>query len=160
MEMATGGITQEDFDQRYAALFPGLTQLARALGAADEAEDLAQEVLMEGRRRVATLRDGEKLEAWLRRIMVRSAHRLRQRRTTVALEDTVVFVPLDPAGSVDLQRAIARLPPREHLALALVYGLGYSQAEAADTMGITRSGVAALILKARVRLVRILAADG
>jgi len=38
--------------------------------------------------------------------------------------------------------------------VALVYGLGYSQAEAADAMGITRGGLATALFKARARLVR------
>jgi hypothetical protein len=32
MEIATGGITQEDFDQKYPTLFLGLTRLARVGG--------------------------------------------------------------------------------------------------------------------------------
>lgn len=155
--MAAGSITREEFDERYPRLFAGLTRLGRVLGAGPEAEDIAQEVLLEGRSHLGRLRDGDKLQAWLRRMMVRACGRHRGRSRLTALDATVAYVPLERSGLLDLGIAVARLPPRERLAVALVYGLGYSQAEAADAMGITRGGLATALFKARVRLVRELA---
>ena len=50
MEIAAGSITREEFDERYPRLFAGLTRLGQALGVGPEAEDIAQDVLLEGRR--------------------------------------------------------------------------------------------------------------
>jgi DNA-directed RNA polymerase specialized sigma24 family protein len=55
---------------------------------------------------------------------------------------------------LDLATAVAQLPPRERLAIALVYGLGYSQLEAATAMGISRGGLASSLFKARIKLAR------
>lgn len=145
-------ITREEFDERYPRLFVGLTRLGQALGAGSEAEDVAQEVLLEGRSHLSRLRDGDKLQAWLRRMMVRACYRHRSRGHPSALDPTVAYVPLDRSGALDLGIAVARMPSRERLAVTLVYGLGYSQAEAADTMGITRGGLATALFKARAKL--------
>ncbi len=145
-------ITREEFDERYPRLFVGLTRLGHALGAGSEAEDMAQEVLLEGRSHLSRLRDGDKLQAWLRRMMVRACYRHRGRRHPSALDATLAYVPLDRSGALDVGVAVARLPPRERLAVTLVYGLGYSQVEAADAMGITRGGLAAALFKARAKL--------
>ncbi len=154
MEIAAVSITSDEFDERYPGLFAGLTRLGRALGAGPEAEDIAQEVLLEGRRQLGRLRDCDKLQAWLRRMMVRACYRHRGRRRSTPLNSAVAYVPLDLSGALDVRIAVARLPPRERLPVALVYGLGYSQAEAADAMGITRGGLATALFKARARLVR------
>jgi len=154
MEQAAALVSTDDFDARYPRLFVSLTRLARALGAGDEAEDLAQEVLLQGRARLPGLRDPAKLEPWLRRIMVRSASRHRGRRRASESDLEPVYVPTDPAGLLDISVAIAGLPERERIAVTLVYGLGYTQETAADAMGISRGGVASTLFKARVRLVR------
>ena len=160
MEIAAVSITSEEFDERYPRLFAGLTRLGQALGVGHEAEDIAQEVLLEGRRQLGRLRDGDKLQAWLRRMMVRACYRHRSRRRSTPFDRAIAYLPLDRSGALDLGVAVARLPPRERLAVALVYGLGYSQAEAADAMGITRGGLATALFKARARLLRELGDKG
>ena len=159
MITVVASITGEEFDERYPRLFAELTRLGQALGAGYDAEDIAQEVLLEGRRHLAQLREGDKLRAWLRRMMVRACHRHRGRFRANSLGTAVSYVPLDRTGELDLGIAVARLPPRERLAVTLVYGLGYAQAEAADAMGITRGGLATALFKARARLAGELA-DG
>jgi RNA polymerase sigma-70 factor (ECF subfamily) len=154
MELALAAITNEDFDERYPRLFAELTRLGHALGAGHDAEDIAQEVLLEGRRHLGQLREGEKLQAWLRRMMVRACYRQQRRRHPSSLNSTASYLPLDRSGVLDLGIAVAHLPPRGRLAITLVYGLGYSQAEAASAMGITRGGLASALFKARVKLVR------
>ena len=154
MELALASITNEDFDERYPRLFAELTRLGHALGAGHDAEDIAQEVLLEGRRHLGQLREGEKLLAWLRRMMVRACYRQRRRHRPSSLESTASYLPLDRSGVLDLGIAVGHLPPRERLAITLVYGLGYTQGEAAGAMGITRGGLASALFKARIKLVR------
>jgi RNA polymerase sigma-70 factor (ECF subfamily) len=147
-------LTAGNFDNLYPRLFRSLTRLGWALGLGYEAEDVAQEVLLSGRRQLRQLRDPDKLSPWLRRMMVRAASRRLGRRRSLPLDGAVAYVPQDRSSEIDLGVAVARLPPRERLAVTLVYGLGYSQQEAADAMGITRGGVANSLFKARARLVR------
>jgi hypothetical protein len=63
----------EGFDSRYGAVFADLVTLARALGAGADAEDVAQEALLEARGHLKDLRDPDKLRAWVRRIAIRGA---------------------------------------------------------------------------------------
>jgi DNA-directed RNA polymerase specialized sigma24 family protein len=67
---------------------------------------------------------------------------------------TAAYVPLDRSDVLDLATAVAQLPPRERLAIGLVYGLCYSQVEAATVMGISRGGLASSLFKARIKLAR------
>jgi RNA polymerase sigma-70 factor (ECF subfamily) len=147
-------ITTDDFDARYPRLFADLTRLGYAMGAGHEAEDIAQDVLLDGRQHLGQLREAQKLQAWLRRMMVRACwRRLRQRRSN-SPDVTAAYVPLDRSDVLDLATAVAQLPPRERLAIGLVYGLGYSQVEAATVMGISRGGLASSLFKARIKLAR------
>src|SRR5674476_1056023 len=59
-------IDLEGFDSQFGALFGDLSALARALGAGSDAEDVAQEALLEARSHLHQLRDTEKLRAWVR----------------------------------------------------------------------------------------------
>jgi DNA-directed RNA polymerase specialized sigma24 family protein len=143
-------------DAEYGALFVELTRFCRALGAGGSAEDIAQDVLLEGRTRIDQLRDPESLRPWLRRIAVRQVSRLRA-KTQRSIERDLAFLPVDPDLGLDASAAVARLPQRERLAVVLVYGLGYGQEEAADMLGISRGGVAASLWQARRKLARDLA---
>ena len=63
----------------------------------------------------------------------------------------------DPEAKLDCSAAVARLPERERFAIALVYGLGYPQEQAAQVLGVARGTVAASLWKARKKLARELA---
>jgi RNA polymerase sigma-70 factor (ECF subfamily) len=54
--------------------------------------------------------------------------------------------------SLDLRDAIRRLPKGERLALTLVYGLGYSQTEVAEALGVQRGTIATALFRARHKL--------
>jgi RNA polymerase sigma-70 factor (ECF subfamily) len=143
-------------DEQYGSLFAELTRLCRALGAAASAEDIAQDALIEGRGHIDDLRDPLKLRPWLRRIAVRRVGRDRSKGVHGHAEATV-YLPVDPDLGMDASAAVARLPERERLAVVLVHGLGYRQAEAAAMLGISRGTVAASLWKARRKLARDLA---
>lgn len=51
---------------------------------------------------------------------------------------------------------MARLPRRERQAVVLVFGMGYTQEEVGELMGISRGTVAASIWRARQKLARAL----
>ena len=70
------------------------------------------------------------------------------------IDASIGYVPVDRCDSLDPGADVSRLPPRERLAVMLVYGLGFSEAEAADAMAITRGGLASALFKARARLAR------
>ncbi len=143
-------------DAEYGALFAELTGLCRALGAGGSAEDVAQEVLLDGRAHLAQLRDPDRLRPWLRTMAVRRVSRLRAKAWRSITTDPA-FLPIDSDLGLDAQAAVARLPERERIAVVLVYGLGYRQEEAAEMLGISRGGVASTLWQARRKLARDLA---
>lgn len=143
-------------DAEYESLFAELSRLCRALGAGGSAEDIAQEVLLEGRAKVDQLRDPGSLRPWLRTIAVRRVSRLRAKAWRT-MTDEPAFLPVDPDLGLDAAAAVSHLPDRERIAVVLVYGLGYLQEEAAEMLGITRGGVASSLWQARRKLARDLA---
>ena len=140
-------------DADYDSLFAELSRLCRALGAGGSAEDIAQDVLLEGRTRLYQLRDPDRLRPWLRTMAVRRVGRLRAKAWRKT-DDEPAFLPVDPDLGLDAAAAIAHLPERERVAVLLVYGLGYRQEEAAEMLGITRGGIASSLWQARRKLAR------
>lgn len=152
-------IDAEGFDSRYPALFGDLVTLARALGAGSDAEDVAQDALLQARGRLHQLRDPEKLRAWVRTMAVRGACRARRRRRAGFEAEHLECLPVTELPNVDVAAAIAGLPDRERVAVTLVFGLGYRQDEAAVLMGVAAGTVYSSIWRARRKLARLLTDD-
>jgi RNA polymerase sigma-70 factor (ECF subfamily) len=147
-------VSVEEFDGAYPALFGELTSLCRALGVWDEAEDVAQESILYARTHLGALRDPQKLRPWLRKIAARGAAGARRRRLPSLDPTAPAYLPLDREAGLDCASAVARLPDRQRQAVALVYGLGYEQEDAAQLLGISRGALAATLWKARRHLAR------
>ena len=90
------------------------------------------------------LRDPDRLDAWLRRLLVNICIReaTRQRRRAVNLMVLPVDGPAAPddllsvADRDQLERGFRRLPPDQRAILVLHHFLGYSSNEIAETLGI------------------------
>jgi RNA polymerase sigma-70 factor (ECF subfamily) len=149
----------EGFDSQYGVLFADLTALARALGAGPDAEDVAQEALLQARGHLHQLRDPDKLRAWVRRMAIRGACRARRRRVADLDAQHIERLPTADVPDVDVAAAISGLPERERVAVTLVFGLGYRQVEAAELMGVAAGTVYSSVWRARRKLARLLAAD-
>jgi RNA polymerase sigma-70 factor (ECF subfamily) len=149
------GLEPKKLDDRYTELFDELCRMCLVLGAGDRSEDIAQETLIYGRTHLAELRDPTKLRPWLRRIAARAARRRTKVWVTLGSEDHVAVLH-DPAFGIDASNAMARLPRRERQAVVLVFGMGYTQEEVGELMGISRGTVAASIWRARQKLARAL----
>jgi RNA polymerase sigma-70 factor (ECF subfamily) len=111
----------------------------------DRAEDAVQDALIEAWRDIRGLRDLDRLDAWLHRLLVRSCYRAakRERRRTIA---EIPLGPLHegagPDGSLSLadrdeiERAFERLTQDQRTVLTLVYFADLSLADAAVAMGV------------------------
>jgi len=108
--------------------------------------------------RLRTLRQHDRLEAWLVSIAANETRRLltRQRRRTLveidAGREAALATGRDPAdvvGMVDLGRAIRRLQPDERALLAMRYVAGLDSGQIGEVTGMSASGV-------RTRLARLL----
>jgi RNA polymerase sigma-70 factor (ECF subfamily) len=116
----------------------------RILRDVDRTEDAVQEALVIAWRDLPGLRDPDRFDAWLRRLLVRSciAEATRQRRLGANLRVLPVDVPettdafLTVADRDQLDRGFRRLPADQRAILVLRHYAGYEPAEIAETLGI------------------------
>jgi RNA polymerase sigma-70 factor, ECF subfamily len=116
----------------------------RILRDVDRAEDAFQDALVIAWRDLRSLRDPDRLDAWLRRLFVNVCleHAARERRRYANLR----VLPLDGPPAPDqfltvghrdqLERGFRRLPPQQRAILVLHHFVGYSQVEIAELLGI------------------------
>ncbi len=155
------------FEELYRRHATRLYNLAyRMSGTAADAEDLLQEVFLQAFRKLPTFRGESALGTWLYRLALNLCldHvRSRQARTgklTDSLDDEDAAVPpvkaREPADLVvdrmDLERAIAELPPSYRAAFILHDVQGFEHHEVADLLAIAEGSSKSLVHKARLRL--------
>ena len=110
-----------------------------------DAADAVQESLLAAWLHIAAVRDPDRFDAWLNRLLVHACYRLAKRTT----RRTVVEIPLavpDARGSRDVQEALAtrdqlerafrRLTPEQRAALVVHHFLGLPDGEAASLLEI------------------------
>lgn len=109
----------------------------------ERAEDATQEALVAAWRDLSALRDPDRFEAWLHRMLVRQcyreARRERRRREVEGQVRPLDHTP-DPghqnALRDELERGFARLPVEQRTVLVLHHYVGYSFPEIAEALGI------------------------
>jgi RNA polymerase sigma-70 factor, ECF subfamily len=116
----------------------------RILRDSDLAEDALQGALITVWRQLPTLRDPDRFEAWVRRLLVHACYAEARRRRTWAAN--VRVLPIDgPAGPDDnlaiddrdaLDRAFRRLTVEQRAVFVLHYHVGLQLTEIAETLGI------------------------
>jgi len=149
-------LNTDAFDDRYEELLADLRRVCRAVGAGDEAEDVAQETLWYARARLSELRDDSRLVPWLRKIAVRHAWRAHG-RPVEDLHSVLIAAPTIPVElAIDERRALVALPRREREVVMLVYIAGFREEEVASMLGVSRGTVAKTLWRARCSLSRSL----
>ena len=122
-----------------------LMQIAqRILRDVSRAEDAVQQTLVSAWRELPSLRDPERFDAWLQRLLINAAYG--EARRSNVWSANVRALPVDgPAGPdesmpVDdrdrLERGFRRLPPEQRAILVFTYYLGLTPTEIADRLGI------------------------
>jgi RNA polymerase sigma-70 factor, ECF subfamily len=116
----------------------------RILRDIDRAEDALQDALVIAWRDLRGLRDPDRFDAWLQRLVIHVciAQATRERRRTANLR----VLPIDGPAAPDelltvaerdlLERGFRRLPPEQRAILVLHHYLGYAPSEIAETLGI------------------------
>jgi RNA polymerase sigma-70 factor (ECF subfamily) len=111
---------------------------------ADLAEDAAQETLVRAWRDLPTLRDVERFEAWLHRLLVHACADLGRRRRRWRMEVTLITSePAEPdraselADRDELERGLRRLTDAQRTVLVLRFYLGLPLGEVADALNIS-----------------------
>ena len=116
----------------------------RILRDVGRSEDAVQQTLVIAWRELPRLRDPDRFEAWINRLLVNvcylEARRARQWSANVRLLPTEWPAAQDDTLSIadrdQLERGFRRLPPEQRAILVLRHYLGLEPAEIAETLGI------------------------
>src|SRR3954454_4465617 len=108
------------------------------------AEDAAQQPLVLAGRELPSLRDVDRFDAWLRRLLVHACYREARRRRRWAAN--VHVLPIEGPALPDttlsivardqLDRGFRRLPPEQRAIFVYHHYLGLTLAEVADELGV------------------------
>lgn len=138
--------------------------VARRVPPGIEPDDVVQEVFLRVMRHLPSLRDADRIEAWLFQIARNTLHdAMRARRRRDARTDALEVDVPDETDAEDIRAAEAELAPcltpmiarlgehyREAIDLTSVHGL--TQAEAAKRAGVSVSGMKSRVQRAREQL--------
>ena len=163
------GWAREALCRRYAGVVLGLSH--RLLGREDEADDLAQESFAQALASLDSLADPQAFAAWIKTVVVRTAHKLVRRRMLVrrlglAPRGGDAFAPdemISPDAPPDVRAElhaiytiIEAMPARERIALVLRRVEGLSHEEVAEHLGVSLSTAKRLAAASDETLARVL----
>jgi RNA polymerase sigma-70 factor, ECF subfamily len=167
--------TEAAFAALYQTHYRQVRSLCRQLlGAAERAEDAAQEAFIRAYRGFAAYDAGQPFGPWIMKIARNHCLDILRRRQ---LERALFGSEADETAAADeddtdglagvltaeraraVQAAVAGLPERYRLPLALAYYADASYEEIAAALGITRTHVGALLCRARQSLRKTLAEE-
>jgi len=158
------------FEELYRLYSPRLFGVAYRLVGSQEAEDLLQEIFLAAHRKLSQYKGESSLGTWLFRLATNQClDYLRSKRARLALlTDTFEHDPNahgSAAGAIvgvvdrmDLERALALLPPGARAVFVLHDVEGCEHREVADHLGISDGTSKSQLHKARMRLRSLLAA--
>lgn len=126
----------------------------RALGNADDAQDVAQEALIYALQRLFELRDRSKLSAWLKHITFSLCADYRRRRGTRRLGEpmTILNEASEETNYVErmtIRQAVASLSDAHRTTLLLHYEGGWSLEETSELLGIPVNTVRSRLMAAK-----------
>ena len=134
---AFAGILRALGDRMYATAY-------RILRDPDQAQDAYQDAMITAWRQLATLRDPDRFEAWVRRILVNACYAEVKRRSRWALDGDVEETLVDPSTTSgpaihdrdQLERAFRLLSIDHRAVFVLHHHVGLPLVEVALTLGI------------------------
>ena len=131
------------------------------------AEDATQEALVAAWRDLSALRDPDRFDAWLRRLLVRACYRESRRgrhrwsiEVNVEGHETVdADLTVDIADRDQLERGFRHLDNDQRMVLVMHYYLGLSLDEAAEALGVPSGTVRSRLSRATRAMRAALDAD-
>jgi RNA polymerase sigma-70 factor, ECF subfamily len=163
-------MTEEAFRTFYELTArPVRVYLVRMTGDDRLADDLLQETYYRFLRANATFDSDDHRRNYLFRIATNLVHDHRRKPFMEVPAATIAEVPdsishrqaIDRAARrVDLERAMAKLKPRERSMLWLAYAQGWSHEEIASAIGVKTQSMKAMLHRARRRLISMLNPGG
>lgn len=158
----------EAFVSLAAAAQARLHGIARLILRDEEmASDAVQEAMISAWLHIRAVRDPDRFDAWLNRLVVHASYReaRRRRARTVEISATPVDIPdgWDAAGAVDtrdqLERAFMRLNVQQRAVLVVHHYLELSDPEAAAQLGIPVGTLKSRLNRATIALRAAIDAD-
>ena len=161
---------RQAFSELVARSLGRLTSVARMI-LRDEyaAQDAVQEAFIEAWRSLPGLRDPDRFDAWMRRLLVRACFKGSRRgrqvdtveiRLTPADEPAIADAARDVGIRDELERALARISPEQRAVIVLVHYLDLPLAEAAQAMGVPLGTAKSRLNRATSALRAAIDADG
>jgi RNA polymerase sigma-70 factor (ECF subfamily) len=131
------------------------------------ARDAVQNALVRAWRDLPGLRDPDRFDAWLHRLLVNACldEARRRRRRPIEVEIQPIDVPAIRDETRQLadrdlvERALAHLEPEQRALVVMHYYLGYPLPEAASSLGISLPAAKSRLHRAMEGLRRVLAAE-
>ena len=161
------------FEELYRQHAPRLFGVAYRLVGGLEAEDLLQEIFLAAHRKLSLYKGESSLGTWLFRLGTNQClDYLRSKRARFAMLTDPISADPDASGGsgsgailgvvdrMDLERAIALLPPGSRVVFVLHDVEGLEHREVARLMGISEGTSKSQLHKARLRLRALLSATG
>ena len=160
-------------DQAFGCLYDRHARLIRAVcydttGDVSQAEDLGQDVFLIAFKQLDQLRKPEQFAAWLAAIARHTCRRWLRRHSREArrkIETDLADVRQPSSGDMadgedmmHLHSKLLELPEKERLAIQICYLCGEGHEQARAVLGLSRSGLYAVLERAKQRLRRLLAA--
>jgi RNA polymerase sigma-70 factor (ECF subfamily) len=134
----------------------------------EQAADAVQDALLQAWLDIRGLRDPERFDAWLRRLLVRACYRAAKRRRTREVHEIKAATTAERV-TPDGQRALAvrdqldrgfrRLSPEQRAVIVLHHYLGLSLGESAETLGIPLGTMQSRLSRATQAMRALLEAD-
>ncbi|MBC7808470.1 MAG: RNA polymerase sigma factor [Akkermansiaceae bacterium] len=148
-------LAAEQLTERYRRTVYAIAH--RALGNADDAQDVAQEALVYIYQRVATVRNTEQFAGWLRNVTLSLCADYRRRRGTRRLGGSLPVLneageEADYAQRLAVRQAISDLSDDQRATVLLHYLGGWSQQEVAAMMTTSINTVRSRLMAAKRRL--------
>jgi len=128
--------------------------LATVTGDRESARDAVQEAFSAAFAQRRGLRSEDALEAWIWKIALRVALRIRARRNDLALVDALDPQLPDPQLDAELADAVRKLPPQRRLILFLRHFADLSYRQISEICEVSEGTVAASLSEAHAQLRR------
>lgn len=152
-------MTKEDFAGRVTALQNRLYRIARGyLRSEHDCLDAVSEAILKAWQKQATLRDEQRFETWLARILIRECIAIQRRQKRMVPMETLPEAAnaQQPCDYPELRDALDRLPQAQRVAVVLHYMEGYSVAEIAGILHTFQGTVVSRLHYARLALRELL----
>jgi RNA polymerase sigma-70 factor (ECF subfamily) len=158
---------RESFEQLAEGSIAWLYNVAKLMLAdSDQAEDAVQEALVLTWRDLRGLRDPDRFDAWLRRILIRCVYRIAkgerrraERERRVGGDETSPDSAAHLAERDQIDRVFRRIKAEYRAVIVLHHYLGFSDQEAGDALGVPAGTVKSRLHRATAAMRAELEAD-